>query len=758
MIGKYITILFFVFLLLGAGLGTIRGLKKSTLRFLTVFLCCFLTASIVSLFTQAILDIDIAKMGMEVPNGGKTLEDAIISYLYEVPIIQEMLEMSPTSAKIVVQLPKAIINIVLFVLVFFVLKSILWIIYAIIAKIAFKKKNANGDPVRLYRGWGTLIGAVQGILVFATILLPIVGTINFLSSELNYIEEYQKSYNTVQTASYTNPANGKLNYTSQTAEENDSVISEDSIEDAQNIFSDISSNWVIKTFNVLGYEKLSKNTFDKLTSMTINEKETTLSKEIDCIVKVYVRVDRLKNLSLQTITEKDVEVIEEVIDITFSSGLIPSVANEVIVATTTAWTEDGSAVLGLAKPQVEGEIGIVVDSLISSLSKSTTQTLKQDLLSITKTTKILIKGGVIEDIANNKPTDELLKTISEGDTLENTISAMVEGSTMKNVMPSLMQVMLDYTYPLLNIEEAKAETLKINRSAESVNWNTEKVCLSKMLSSFVKVADSLPKENEKVVDTLDFESVGVALNNIQESQLLNCPVEGSEYPLYREIISAFIGATFGENADELEGIILGDSSNKIDYVKTMKTVKSSLELADSLQDATKEPTPENIKNVLEGLDDENVSEVIESIVDSVGEEAGASEEVKNISSIVTSVVEYNKMDDALDIPTEEEDLNNATTAVESLYDVVSGSASEGSSNAFFATEQDFNDFINSISGSDYVYNVTINNGIVLGFKQDNGVTNLSSQEYDWVENYVAENPSQSQDMIKLFGIETSTLI
>lgn len=159
------------FVLSGVLFGFKRGAAKSGLRLLTVAVAAvlsFFVARYVGNYVLSTLDgnsldsvmssfnIDISGMTEESQEMISSLDPAVVSHVVAIPLF-------------------LVIVPVVFVVLFFVAKLVLWIVFAILSAILGMSKSHKGFGSRLI---GALLGAVQGAAIVVITLLPLAGIIS----------------------------------------------------------------------------------------------------------------------------------------------------------------------------------------------------------------------------------------------------------------------------------------------------------------------------------------------------------------------------------------------------------------------------------------------------------------------------------------------------------------------------------------------------------------------------------------------------
>ena len=181
-----LTILFAVTVAFGALVGLIRGLNKATIRLITLVLAAVLTFVVAGPVTTAIVQ--------EVKIEGMTLGQMILDALTEAEMMANIMESAPLLKEAILVAPAFVISIVVFPVLFFVLKFITWIVFLFVQKPLRKlifKDNCNKQEykqqpkgIRAAKRFGGLgVGLVTGALIFGMIMTPFLGLFTVLPSK-----------------------------------------------------------------------------------------------------------------------------------------------------------------------------------------------------------------------------------------------------------------------------------------------------------------------------------------------------------------------------------------------------------------------------------------------------------------------------------------------------------------------------------------------------------------------------------------------
>lgn len=180
-----LTCLFVVTVLISAVIGLIRGLNKSVVRIMILAVAAALTFLIAGPITKLIAG--------SITVEGLTLGELLLNSLESEGTLGAILESVPVMRDVILVLPAFAISVVVFPLVFLLLRFISWIVFLFVQKPLRKlifKDNCNKEeeaakPTRVRVGKrfaGMGVGIVAGILIFGMLFNPVMGIFNSLPS------------------------------------------------------------------------------------------------------------------------------------------------------------------------------------------------------------------------------------------------------------------------------------------------------------------------------------------------------------------------------------------------------------------------------------------------------------------------------------------------------------------------------------------------------------------------------------------------
>ena len=194
-IGWIVSIVFIVILVIGFFIGFWRGLKRSTASLIFGLVGALLAFFLTPVITNAILGINITV------NGTQT---SINNYLVEMiksasEDIEALVNANPNLESFFAQLPSALANVVVFIVLTAVVELIMYIIYKIIASIFLKYKPG----AKKHRITGGVVGAIKTLIIVVFAFMPLsalIGTLNNIIYEDTYFVEQVQSDTTVANA------------------------------------------------------------------------------------------------------------------------------------------------------------------------------------------------------------------------------------------------------------------------------------------------------------------------------------------------------------------------------------------------------------------------------------------------------------------------------------------------------------------------------------------------------------------------------
>ncbi|MBR4971507.1 MAG: CvpA family protein [Oscillospiraceae bacterium] len=176
-------IFFAVIVGFGAIVGLIRGLSKATIRLITLVLAAAVTFVIAGPITNALAQNIIIE--------GQTLGEMMLEALRDADMLASMLDAAPLLQEAILVLPAFGLAIVVFPVVFLLLKFLTWILFLFVQKplrkLIFRdncdQEEAAMQPAGVRAGKrfaGMVVGILTGALIFGMLTAPLLGLFTIL--------------------------------------------------------------------------------------------------------------------------------------------------------------------------------------------------------------------------------------------------------------------------------------------------------------------------------------------------------------------------------------------------------------------------------------------------------------------------------------------------------------------------------------------------------------------------------------------------
>lgn len=693
------------FLILGFVFGWVRGYQKSLTRLLIVLIVAVIAFFVTPAITNAVLQFNLAKYNVTV--GGQavaTVKDYIIAQISQIEQVGELMESSATLREFVTALPAMLVNVILFTVVFFLLKWISMVIYWIFAGTLFSKKRLEGkSKVKLV---GAGVGCLQALIALAILLVPFFGFANISTQITN---EYNNANVSVASANY------QANSPVLVADGQSESQIEGTVKEVDKYVSAFNNTWVVKVYSAFGINKLSVGIFNDLSTQKVNNVQTNLTKELTTVSKMLPYVDSIMENGTE-INTAFVNNLDKILDTAFESEIINNIVGEVVSSASAKWV-NGEQFLGLDMPKVEGNdaLNVVIEKVFNSMQENTVVTIKTDTQAIISVLKILTEDDIISVVSSGNTADILDAISNENkNTIADLVSAMLESTTLKLVIPDVLNIGLDYVYEALNITipEGEEDQYKITKTADEVVWDEETIKIQKILGNIARVyADyeinyvqynqNNPQSPVEVIEVIDFSKIGIALDSMKSSDLFGAPS--------KKIFESLI------NNEMLTGIIpeatrteLINSWETINMEATFTSLNEMVVLAKKLSDTASSLGKEDIANVLETIVSDGVSSgVVESILSKENlQNAGLDETTAGaVSEVVTEITnQLNSKPQA----EKQEEINGIATAI----DIISQAQLKGEGETI--TIEDTDATINAIANSQIITELIESNSSSIG--------------------------------------------
>jgi len=592
---------FLFFVILGFTFGWFRGLNKSLLRFIMVVAVGVLAFFVIPPITTAILNLDISKFGIVIGEiEVVTVQDLLTDLLRNIPGLEEIIEdlfSSQTLESFIQLVPQMLVNVILFVVLFFAFKWLSMVIYWIISAIFFSKKKMEGKDKHSFIG--ALIGAIQGFVVACLIFVPVFG----LHETLKPVAEATVSQQEVQAVQ------------SEGNKEDDGLTQ--TIEQVTPVLTEIENNWVFKMLSSIGVKDLSVTMFDELTTVKDKNIEFTLRREVSTIADALPYVNTIQETNFNLEDNDTLRALKNAVDKLYNSPVFSGVIDELIPAMARAWSVDGGKFCGISKPQFEdAELNVLLTDVLDSIVESSTidvSVVKTDLDTCIDVLMFCNDTGLLETIKAENP-DFMAMLNKEGN--ENFVGDLIDvttqSSTLKIILPSMINYAMGFVYDMLDVTGVEDISSAIRLTDQE--WEEEKQTLQAVFTNLRDIYNEINAEGvEDKLEQIDFEKLGLMFDNLRNSHLLATPSKALMQGLLKS--EAIVGSTDTTTLTEFSNILadLWEDSTK-SLTSTFKALGEAIDIAKALSVNVEDFDVSNLSEVLTTLKDQGLTEVVNNIV------------------------------------------------------------------------------------------------------------------------------------------------
>jgi len=322
--------------------------------------------------------------------------------------LRELKATLPAVYQLVVGIPMALLVPSVYVFVFFVLSLVFGIPYLILAAIFFPRRRRS--PILFSRLWGMVIGAVQGVVVCAVYVIPLVGYAFFGGTVADGIGNAAADNETAQSA----------------------------VSSIKDYTQAVTDNRIATTLYKLGGEKL----FRYLTTFTYHDGGKTT--EICLVDETKTYADILRDIlpltggkQLKDYTDKEVDAIDALADDLRNSDTMTIALSGILSEGCKAW-DRGETFFGVARPQPEdAKSERMLQCAIETFKDSTPETISDDLKALANTFRVMVQYDFFAALDDS---DLLAEKLKDAEFIQKLMDAMSGSENMKKLMHETVKI------------------------------------------------------------------------------------------------------------------------------------------------------------------------------------------------------------------------------------------------------------------------------------------------------------------------------
>lgn len=483
-----LVLLFFVLINCLSGLR--RGVKKQAL-WLGFFVGAVVLAFIFTpLITSGIIGINISVEGESL-----SIRDYLLKLITENKTVGDLYNQGPAIRDTINNLPLMIANLAVYLIVLYLFIFVMWIAYLITAKFVFRKKENIGGKVytikkgqavelvdqkpKKHRLWGSLVGAVQGVLFCFFTLVPLSGLVS----------------------TYMDASNAKVVVAAE--DDETSAVQKFIDKNIPKEYQEYIKAYDGSIISVLGGAiKLDDLCFNGLATTKVNGNRVTLRNEIITFAEVYDCVDFLVGIDFNNIDWKtfNYKKLNKAVDLMFDSEIFRSLTAELIPYAIDYAIDHGM----FDDTNYKDEAIIFCKALKAGYSPeflADADNLKSDLKSLLGIVETLGTSGLMDEIIKEeKDVYTILDLLVADDckNLNDIVNNIFTAQSTKSVLIGSINVMLS------TVEKSLPEGTDLDRiDFDKVDWSQSRTEINTIVTNMADIYN-------------DFKNSGVTLEMIKE--------------------------------------------------------------------------------------------------------------------------------------------------------------------------------------------------------------------------------------------------
>ncbi len=573
-----IAAIFGLFAIFGMFWGLVRGLKKTTFRTIWIVVTAVALLFITPMVTKFVVSLELPFLGNIVGVSSITnINELMVYYIKKIPKYGTLIASSTKALDAMVTLATLIINAIVYGLLFWVVKIVLYPVWSIISGIVYKKRDKNGNKVKRHRGFGMIVGIVLGLFVGATTLMPVLGIVNMARQiELDTTSPYVKTVtNEDGTTTEVDAVGGAL-----------SQLGLENIVGYINLYADSTTSKVLKLTGVEAYQNFMFNT---LSTGKSGEEKIVLKDDVKSILVSVNSVNTLTKTDFTTLNQTKVynliESCRVLVDKVFDIQIVKLVGDDLFAVVINDIVDNPNSVIKLpSMGSVSLDEGIKQG--VATLKDFTFSGLENEINAILDIADALNDEDILCKILNKEVTKiPDITALFDETTTNKIVDGLFRMQTMSSLLPIVINTGLSYGAELLEVTDFEV-------NGENVTVDSVKETFKTLLNSVLAVSNSLDFDSKYYITNTSLPLAGKVLDAVKD-------YDGIDQVNYKKLVNKL-----EDKAESMLADMLKSMDDKMSGIKT--AILSSI---DNLSEVTNFETEftkinfayDNIMSVLDGI-------------------------------------------------------------------------------------------------------------------------------------------------------------
>lgn len=448
----------------------------------------------------------------------------------------------------------------LFIVIFMIVWPILSIIVAILFKVIPPLHSFIKDKpsALLHRGGGAALGLVCGWLIAVILLMPLVGTLSFVTSmpyDMLMEDSYQPEYHPTREEAEMNKwqdAEGNYhisdwydeegnrhvdcgydqfgNYYENYVEYNYDHKSDEQLEEEKEEMMEMmeEANETIDLFMNCGCGPL----YNAFASAKFEGERVYLKDDVHTLMELINTISNVETSDDDKLSHSHTEMLRDVIGYVDRSALLRNTVAGIFATASESW-QNGEEFLGIDKIEGGDLMGPVVDELLKTLSTTTSKTVTSDINAMIGSFEVMIDSGILEDMTYSTMLKELGK---ENGVLDQMVAVLNQNKRMNNVAAEVSQLS---TRALASHLNSQGYGTLMTDLAQSLNANSG--------MSGDEKREAIRNQMDAAFRKNQIDIQGKALDDVVDGFIAE--FEGESYVTDTQITNYFASRVIVENAD-----------------------------------------------------------------------------------------------------------------------------------------------------------------------------------------------------------------
>ncbi len=474
-------------LLIGFFIGLGRGIKRSSTHIVfavaSIIIAFFITAPI----TNAIMEVNINVDGSLV-----SIKDYIIQM-----ISQNMFDLSnfDSASAFIQNLPSAILNPIVFMVIMVLVYFLMDIIYLVVARVSFGTKRKDFSSHKPHRLSGAFVGLVESFLFVFVLFAP-------LTSLTNTYAEIASASATSQTQTLSEGNGEKLPTLGD-------ILNEQVPPEVNEIINAYNKSALGKVCSIFGFDDAM---FDALSTFEIDGKPINFRSEIVVVADSYNDVVIFYN----NVADNNLENLDFTPIKTSLNSLIDNNLFKTVIADT---VRDFVVNFDEIKDSFDTEIPEVVQKIINDVQTRFSEEnfdaytyLSSDLKSVLNIVEALVNDGTLQEIVN-LDTSNIENVMNFVVNNEETVSTTLKGVVGLNLVGDALPTFLEMASNELENAYQNEEGIIVG-----INTAVTKDELNGMVDSLLNIMNEIKTLNDKenILDIIEADDILNAILNLND--------------------------------------------------------------------------------------------------------------------------------------------------------------------------------------------------------------------------------------------------